>query len=79
MVIKTGRRMSSLELGNSESNDANLAPVSSSNSNSSNANNRSMVGHQPFVIPVDYSFAHSNSNPNHINAGGKDNSHSSQR
>ena len=62
MVIKTGRRISSLELEN-ESSDNDLAV----SSDLSIANSRSLLGPQ-YVFPVDYSFAH-NSIPSHLQLG----------
>ena len=57
MVIKTGRRMSSLDIGNGSSDAEELA---ASPSDHTNSNNRSILGQQPsYVIPVDYSFGNS--------------------
>ena len=56
MVIKTGRRMSSLDLGNGSS-DAS-EDLAASDSSDQNSNNRSILEQQQpsYVIPVDYSF-----------------------
>ena len=54
MVIKTGRRVSSLEVDNGDSDTPD--ELRASPSVQSNSNNRSISGH---VIPVDYSFGNS--------------------
>ena len=67
MVIKTGRRISSLDLGN-ESSDTDVLAVTSSNT--SNTNNRSILGQPSYVIPVDYSCGHSQAPNHHLQGGG---------
>ena len=74
MVIKTGRRISSLDLGN-EGSDADELTVSSSEP--SNSSNRSLLGQPSYVIPVDYSFGHSPLPNNHLQVGVGTNSQSS--
>ena len=74
MVIKTGRRVSSLEVDNGDSDTPD--ELRASPSVQSNSNNRSISG-QPsnYVIPVDYSFGnspiqnqHHSQDGDHINA-----------
>jgi len=75
MVIKTGRRMSSLDLGNGNS-DAD--ELEASPSDQSNPNNRSLLGQQSsYVIPVDYSFGNSPLPTNHTQGGVGSNSQNS--
>ena len=60
MVIKTGRRMSSLDLGNGSSDASEELAAASDSSDHTNSNNRSLLEQQDqqpsYVIPVDYSF-----------------------
>ena len=67
--------MSSLDLGNGSSSDAELT-VSSSDP-SSNSNNRSILGQPSYVIPVDYSFGHTPLPNHHLQVGVGTNSQSS--
>ena len=70
MVIKTGRRMSSLDLGNGSS-DAS-EDLAASDSSDQNSNNRSILEQQQpsYVIPVDYSFGNTPPIPTHHSQGG---------
>ena len=75
MVIKTGRRMSSLDLGNGNSDADELG---ASPSNQSNSNSRSLLGQHPsYVIPVDYSFGNSPIPTHHTQGGVGSNSQNS--
>ena len=76
MVIKTGRRMSSLDLGNGSSDASEELAAASDSSDHTNSNNRSILDqqeHQPsYVIPVDYSFGNTppSSVPTHHSQAG---------
>ena len=73
MVIKTGRRMSSLDLANGSSDASEELAAASDSSDHTNSNNRSMLDQQPsYVIPVDYSFGNTppSSVPTHNSQSG---------
>ena len=70
MVIKTGRRMSSLDLGNGSSDVS--EDLTASDSSDQNPNNRSILDQQQqpsYVIPVDYSFGNTPPIPTHHSQG----------
>ena len=74
MVIKTGRRMSSLDLGNGSSDASEELAAASDSSDHTNSNNRSLLEQQDqqpsYVIPVDYSFGNTPPIPTHHSQGG---------
>ena len=71
MVIKTGRRMSSLDLGNGSSDVS--EDLTASDSSDQNSNNRSILDQQQqpsYVISVDYSFGNTPPIRTHHSQGG---------